>query len=93
MNEFLVHLKALPAKIMGMINAFIAGITAQVSTGKGAIIFILIIIIAVDLFFGAAGLKHALKEGTGFLKELVEIVKDISVPVLVLIGVIFAFKK
>jgi len=56
MNEVLVKLKALPSKLLDILTKFIDGIANQVSTSKGAVTLLIIIVVVADILLkGSVG--------------------------------------
>ena len=68
MNEVLVKLKAIPGKMVDVINSLLNGLSTQVSTSKGAVL----------LLIGAVVIFDILLKGTmgviGFTVEQVKII-------------------
>ena len=91
MKEFLLHLQAFPGLVMKAVNGFVAGISLQLSSAKGAIIFIIVILCIADIWVdGKFGiLKYSIEQGTGLLKAIFDILKDVGVSVLAVVAVIY----
>lgn len=51
MGEFNTRLKALPSKLMDVVNGFIDGVTRQISTVKGSLILLIGLVIVFDILF------------------------------------------
>ena len=92
MAAFLAHLKAFPAAVMAAINGFVAGLALQISTAKGAIFLIIVILLIADVIVdGKLGaIKYSIEQGTGLLKAIFDILKDVGVSTLAILAVIYA---
>lgn len=92
MKEFLASIALLPGKLMNLIHGFIDGLVLQVSTAKGAIILFIVVILVADILVeGKLGaIKHAVQEGTGLLKAIFDILKEVGVSTLAVLAVAYA---
>ena len=49
MKEFLAQLREIPTKLLKAINGFIDGISLQIATAKGSVIFLIALVLIVDV--------------------------------------------
>ena len=92
MAAFLAHLKQFPVAVMAAINGFVAGVALKISTAKGAIFVIIVVLLLADVWvdgkFGV--IKYSIEQGTGLLKAIFDILKDVGVSTLAILAVIYA---
>jgi hypothetical protein len=91
MTEFLTHLKLFPSKVMAAINGLIDGLKVQMSTAKGAIFLIIVVLLIADVLVDGKlnVLKFSIEQGTGLFKAIFDILKDVGVSVLAVVAVIY----
>lgn len=89
---FFSHVAALPVKFMEVINSLIKALEIQISSAKGAIILIVIVLIILDIIFdGKIGaIRFSIENGTGLLKAIFDILKDVGAGVLATLAVVYA---
>jgi len=91
MNEFLALLKAIPMKLLNLLNLFIDGLAKQISTSKGFLILLVALIIFFDVVTkGSLGvIVFVIGQIQAFLEVVFSSVKDTDKGTVYAICVVF----
>ncbi len=89
---FMEHVVALPANFMKVITAGLRGLEQQVSSAKGIIVFIIIIMLVADITLGGriGAIKYASEQGVGLLKEIISALKEAGIGIVLIVAVLWA---
>jgi hypothetical protein len=91
MKEFIAQLALIPSKLIIIFNKLIDGITLQLSTANGAMMFLIALIIVGDIVF--TGKIGVITFAFGYLKELVTIIVAGGWQLIIAIAILFLLVK
>jgi len=87
------EIKAMPLQIVKMVNVFISGISAQLSTAKGATVGLVVIVALYDVWKkGSAGvIQFSINTIVKFIDDLFKIITQVGVVQLVVVVLLIVF--